>query len=221
MTVVPAINYVILFIMKTLRTIIATTALMFAFSVMPALAAADIDITKSAGVDTAGGCEFVLFTITLTNSGDTTAENVVVTDTLDGRFVFSAETGTDIFSTRTILANGQTKLTWDVGDLAAGEDEVLAYSVVTPILSSDTVINNTVSVSADNHVNVSASDSVEVTATPLNAVCRETTGGGVTPPAGGTGAGLPNTGMSALFLLIPALIPAVVGVRAWRNSRNS
>ena len=139
--------------MRTLGKVLATgvvAALAMAVSVSPALAAAELTVTKDAGLTVAEGGDSIIFTVTVENTGDATADNVMVTDTLDARFVFEEETTVGGQATRTVLGDGSTQLRWSVGDLDAGEEVLLAYSVITPFLTADATINNNAVADADN-----------------------------------------------------------------------
>ncbi len=189
-------------------------AFLLSLAVVPAHAAAELDITKTADVETTRGCEVVMYTITITNNGDEDATDVVVTDVLDDRWVFIAESGTGFIASHTFETNGEVKLVWSSGTLSAGETETMKVSVASPFLTSDATIANEVTATANPGLTASASDSVDVEATPVNTQCGEI-GGGTTPVfVPGTGGGLPTTGVNPL-LLGALLLPVAFAVERW------
>lgn len=198
-------------------------SLALTLGISSALAQADLSVAKDAKVDDTEGCKFVIFSVEVTNTGDETAQNVVATDTLDSRYVFSEDTtvGTPIAS-RSILADGATQLRWNIGDLEPGEDALLGYSAVAPLLNSDVNIANTVTADADNTAEVTASATVQVEATPINTICFETEGGGIGGPLlvqDGTGGPLPSTGINPI-LYLGFILPLALGIERWAWARE-
>lgn len=193
-----------------------------ALGVSTAFAQAELAVTKDSKVDSVEGCKFVLFSVEVQNTGDETAENVFAVDTLDSRYVFSEETTIGVsHAERSLLADGSTQLRWNIGDLAPGEDTLLAYSAVSPILSSDTTINNSVTVDSDDTAEITVSEGVLVEATPVSVICFETEGGigGPLLVQDGTGGPLPSTGINPI-LYLGLVLPLALGIERWAWARE-
>ncbi|MFA6512026.1 MAG: NEW3 domain-containing protein [Patescibacteria group bacterium] len=90
----------------------------------------------------------VTYTITITNNGDGTAENVVLADPLPGDFY--------------ITLNNNTAYNESVGDLAAGDAVTTSYTVTIPSDTANGDYVNTATVSASNYADISDSATVTV-----------------------------------------------------------
>ena len=113
------------------------------------LTSADIRVTKTDSTDPVLPSGTLIYTITVTNDGPQTANNVVVTDTLPAGVTFSlsaADTTCD--DTGGTLAGTAMVPTCTFASLASGSSEVFTYTV-TVNGSASGIITNNVSVDAD------------------------------------------------------------------------
>lgn len=212
--------------MKTLHKGLIAGTLVVAFVLLgtsSALAAAELSLDKSSNVNMSKGGEVVTFTVTVENTGDATAENVEVTDALNARFTLIDQLHTDVEASETLFAHSTSRLDWNLGDLEAGEEVTLSYRVITPFLSSDMVITNTVEAEADNVAMTSVADDITIKETDISEInlndymewLRVTYGlsSDFQGPAIGGPTQLPSTGMGPLTLI---LIMFGVGVAVMR-----
>ena len=89
----------------------------------PVVGTPALDITKTADHDTVTVGDEIAYTITVTNTGDAEAENVVVTDTLPEGVTYLESTGNGSYD-----ADART-IAWTVGALAAEESETVTVTV--------------------------------------------------------------------------------------------
>lgn len=89
----------------------------------PVVGTPALDITKTADHDTVTVGDEIAYTITVTNTGDAEAENVVVTDTLPEGVTYLESTGNGAYD-----ADART-IAWTVGALAAEESETVTVTV--------------------------------------------------------------------------------------------
>ncbi len=110
-------------------------------------------IDKVVGEAKVGPSDTVTYTVTVTNNGDVTALNVSLEDILPGGFLFSVS-GTDTN-------------TWDLGDIAVGEDVIVTYDVVVGKDVADGTYENLAVAYAENYGNVSDKEPVKVEMVPV------------------------------------------------------
>ena len=108
-----------------------------------------LEITKTVKQEFANaGEENVEYTITVSNTGDETAINVITVDNLPDGLTYSE--------------NGSISRTWDLGDIEPDEKKIIKYLVNVDVLAEAKVYENTAQASADNHNSVSAIADLEV-----------------------------------------------------------
>jgi uncharacterized repeat protein (TIGR01451 family) len=118
-------------------------------------------ITKVANPTSLNAGESGKFTITVTNQGPSTAQNVVVVDTLPTGFVPTVFTH-DLGQTVTYPFPLAGQFTWDIGDLAPGVTQlVIDYTVDAGVSAG--LKTNTATVTSDTDVDHTATASVTVT----------------------------------------------------------
>ncbi len=83
--------------------------------ILGATTAPNLTITKTVKPTTANPGQTITYTVTIKNTGDGDAKNVVLTDTLPSGLTF--------------LDTGKSTQTWDIGTLAANHDRVINYLV--------------------------------------------------------------------------------------------
>ena len=103
---------------------------------------ADLAITKVANIDTVMANDLVVYTITATNNGVTTATNVIITDALPSDLEFVSATGSPQLNLNSV--------TWVVPELAVGE--VVTFNLTAKVKRSATpytTIANTITITSD------------------------------------------------------------------------
>lgn len=105
--------------------------------------AANIVVTKTASIDTAKPGDAVTYTITVTNTGNKTAENVAVLDELDSNLTF-VKYGGDVVNV--------VNEVYGIGDLAAGQTKTVKITAeVNSGVTAGTPITNTAIAVWDGH----------------------------------------------------------------------
>ncbi|NNE69306.1 MAG: DUF11 domain-containing protein [Rhodothermales bacterium] len=101
---------------------------------------ADVQLTKTAGSTNLFTGDVVVFTLTLTNNGPSTASGIQVTDTLPAALICVCN---EIASEGTFSSTGGSgaTITWSGIGLAAGESATLQYSASVPSGGSGTTVN--------------------------------------------------------------------------------
>ncbi|HEX9766629.1 MAG TPA: DUF11 domain-containing protein [Nitriliruptorales bacterium] len=120
----------------------------------------DLSVTKSSS--TQGPVEpgdSFSYTITVTNSGDGAATDVVVSDTLDSGLTFVSGAG---------CSAAGSVVTCAIGDVAAGADDQATFTVATAEDVCVTYVNDTYDATADNHDTVTGADTVSTQANDGN-----------------------------------------------------
>lgn len=152
--------------MKMLRTFAAVAlvvGLAMSLSAPAQAAPGPLVVTKSANVASVLPGGPVTYTISVRNSGDATAENVVVTDSLNGNLTFGSGSPTPGTSAG---ANGSTNLTFNLGSIAAGATATATVnaSVISGLTTNGTV-NNTATAASSN-AGIGTSNTVTITVGP-------------------------------------------------------
>jgi uncharacterized repeat protein (TIGR01451 family) len=121
----------------------------------------DVTVAKSADSTSVASGDRVTFTITASNTGDATATNVQIKDTIDGSL-------TIISASNSCSTSGQT-VTCNVGDLAKGASASVSITVKTTDASCPSVANHA-TVSASNEASAQAGNNTSNTVT-VNVGC--------------------------------------------------
>lgn len=175
--------------MKMLRTFaipLLVAAIAMSVSAIGASAAAGpLIVTKTANASAVLPGGSVTYTITVRNSGDTTATGVTLTDTLNGNLAFSSA-GT-ISPTVTAGAGGTTILTFAVGDITPGATVTIPITAtVNAGITADTTVNNTATATSTN-AGTGTSNTVGILIGPAGpSITITKTPTGATMNAGGT-----------------------------------
>jgi len=126
-------------------------------------AVADLVVSKSATPTVVLAGQVVTYVVTVTNTGPSTANNVVITDVFQGGASFGSVITTS--GGATLSSSTSTAVTFTVTSLGAGNSAVMTYTVTA---LTGGVITNTVTVGADEFdddtTNNTASTTVTVTA---------------------------------------------------------
>jgi len=107
-----------------------------------------LTIEKTVDHDFANPNSLVNYTVTITNIGEATAYNVVLTDTLPDGFTFTF--------------NGLNSRRWDLGDILPGGKKVINYEVMVGSEVKAGTYENLATTSADNHPAINAKVSLEI-----------------------------------------------------------
>ncbi len=107
-----------------------------------------LTISKQINVNFANPGDTVTYKVNITNNGNLTAYNAVLTDTLPSGFTFSN--------------TSETSKTWQLGNMASGQTKGAEYDVVIDSSVASGIYANIAQVSADNHDTISASTDLEV-----------------------------------------------------------
>lgn len=99
------------------------------------------------------------YTITLSNTGDGSAINVVLTDVLPAGFVYAASTDTGDLEAPT---EGVETYSWNVGTLTVGSSVTVNYNVTVPGDAVEGTYVNRASANAANHPEVTGDANVEI-----------------------------------------------------------
>jgi uncharacterized repeat protein (TIGR01451 family) len=153
--------------MKMLRTFaVAAIVVGLAMSVSAigaSAAAGPLVVTKTANTTTVLPGGPVTYTISVRNSGDTAADNVVVTDTLNGNLTFGSGSPTP---TTSAGVNGATNLSFNLGSIAAGSTATATVNAtVNSGLTTNGVVNNTATAVGSN-VGTATSNTVSLAVGP-------------------------------------------------------
>ena len=89
--------------------------------------------------------DIITYTITIRNSGEVDAENVVLTDNIPANTIYVTSDGAGGY----IQDASKTTITEDIGTIAAGDSYTYSFSVMVTEITANTTINNTANVSAD------------------------------------------------------------------------
>ncbi len=139
--------------MKIFRTLVVPmliAGIAMSVTAIGALAAAGpLVVTKSANTTAVAPGGTLTYTITVRNSGDAQADNVVLNETLNGNYEF-VSSGT-FTPSMTSGANGTTNLQYNLGSIAAGSTITVPITVrASSGITVDSTINNSVSVTSSN-----------------------------------------------------------------------
>jgi uncharacterized repeat protein (TIGR01451 family) len=140
---------------------------------------ADLDVTKSVDDNTVDTNQQITFTITVTNNGPYTAENVTVNDTLPAGLEF-VSASSDAYSSSTNI--------WTIGSLNNGQSAML--DIVAKVTASEGTITNTALANLDPDIDLNAqnnSASASVTVNYVTPPCTTNCGGGGGGGGGGSG----------------------------------
>jgi len=119
----------------------------------PVTATATLSIIKNVNKSIANPGDKLTYTVTVSNSSNTTATNVTVSDKLPAGLTFVNSDGSN---------SGETEYTWPAFDLAAGTDRTFTYDALVDSNATVNVYDNVATVSADNIDPISAKASTEV-----------------------------------------------------------
>lgn len=107
----------------------------------------DVEVSKSASVSTVSAGDQLTYTITVTNNGPTSAENVVVVDDLPDFMTFVSSTTT---GTLTQTGNSSGEIQVDFASIASGASETITLVVAVPATQAATAsVTNSVTVTSD------------------------------------------------------------------------
>jgi uncharacterized repeat protein (TIGR01451 family) len=124
---------------------------------------ADTAISKTASSATVVGGDQFTYTLTVTNNGDSDANNIEVTDVLPTNTTYSSD---DSATTSTTTALIGSTLTWDIPVLANGASISLVVTMDSAIVAVDTLVSNTADITDQDEADSDAtnnSDSVDIT----------------------------------------------------------
>jgi len=123
-------------------------------------AAAVVEITKTANASVVQVADQLTYTITVANSGDGVAENVVLTDTLPDELTFVSASP---------VAAQEDPLTWNLGDLEPGDS--VTITVATTVIESGSFENvavvDAINADADDDGATVTAEALQVPADPL------------------------------------------------------
>lgn len=121
----------------------------------------DVAVAKSSSGTAIAGDELT-YTVQVSNSGPSQADNVIVTDTLDGFFSFVANSFDPGTSGANLTVNDQL-LEFDIGTLLPGQTESFTFNVLVDSAASGSLSNTAVISTSDvdsNSANDSSTDNV-------------------------------------------------------------
>jgi uncharacterized repeat protein (TIGR01451 family) len=127
-------------------------------------AIANLVVSKSATPTLVLPGQVVTYVVTVTNTGPSTATNVVITDVFQGGATFGGVITTS--GGATLSSSTSTAVTFTVTSLGANSSAVMTYTVVAP---ADGVITNTATV-ASSAVDPAPANNVFSTTTPVTPV---------------------------------------------------
>lgn len=152
----------------SVKTIIGATLLFWAVPAAYVLAAPQVFVGKTSTAGTVPAGTTFGYTLSVKNQGDETAQNVVVTDTLNGNLRVAGSGGPATVST---LADGRQVITWNLGSLdPATATSTLNFSAATSVnLPATQSISNQATAVASNS-GTTSSNLVSVVVTQPNPI---------------------------------------------------
>lgn len=140
--------------------------------------AVNLLISKTDSPDPVAPSATLTYTITYNNTGNTTAHNVVITDTYDGNVAYASATPPPVA--------GPGHNIWSIGDLPAGNGGTISINVTVGASANGTILENYVSITCDEPISNNWTEFTTVSAAAVPILFVEKIGSPNPVKAGGT-----------------------------------